>query len=193
MPALPRMRSVKTLVGYALDGVDSRDWYDFASAQVDAASKRYNVDRYRMAALLALFSPRVHVKKSVMLAISYIETGRIPAMTLRSVAASIAHYELTGEIRGQKVLAFYQALLGDPNAIVLDTWMAKAFGIDERKDRWEYEYIAREGRRRIRKAARVLGWTPAQTQAAIWRGVMKEHGRAASFLLVEVDISEIPI
>jgi hypothetical protein len=70
-------------------------------------------------------------------------------------------------VAGSKIGEFVRALDGDPDAVVTDIWMARAFGLktDNPTDR-EHRIIQRI----IRTKARELNMRPAQLQAAIWRG-----------------------
>ncbi len=62
--------------------------------------------------------------------------------------------------------------MGDPTAIALDTWMAQAFGIEQRL--WERPQVRQEAERRLTEAAKLLRWQPRQVQASIW-GAVYEH------------------
>lgn len=181
----PRLASVSTLVRLAEQGEAGRFWYDEAREQVDRGSVLLNIAPRRFADLLALFSPRVAVKRSIRFAVRYAETGEYAADVMRSVRASVDHYEQTGEIRGPKTRPFADALRGDGSAIVLDVWMAVAFGVDQRA--FNRVGVHAECTRRIRIAAKRLGWTPAETQAAMWYATVRNAGRSPGRLHIVRD------
>lgn len=167
MPApLPRLASIRTLERLALQGAEGRHWYRYATAEVAAAADRLGVTVERFSDVLAITSPRVSVRKNIGLAVRYLRTGDTTGMLL-GVRSALQHYETTGEIRGPKTEAFARACRGDLSAVVLDVWMARAFGVDQAKLS-DSPRVHREATRRIRAVARRLDWKPAEVQAAIW-------------------------
>lgn len=65
---------------------------------------------------------------------------------------------------GLKVRAFWRALYGDPDAVVLDLWMFRAFGLPDAPPASVYRTCA-EG---MRIAAAELGVAARDLQATIW-------------------------
>ena len=94
---------------------------------------------------------------------------------VRSVRAAVGHWESTGEIRGPKTSAFRSALLGDTSAIVLDVWMARIFGVDQRVFGTKKGYAFYS--ERIREIAYQFDETPRDTQACLWVGYLRMVGR----------------
>ncbi|MCL4538033.1 MAG: hypothetical protein M1378_00265, partial [Bacteroidetes bacterium] len=91
-----------------------------------------------------------------------------------------------GTINGRKVNNFLQAMLGKEDAVTVDRWMGRAFGLpissgegSDEKSRTikddEYTFIEDV----IRDAAKELKVTPRQVQAAIWAGVRGDEGFSA--------------
>ena len=165
------MRSVPKLTDLALAAPESaRRWYPESSRAIGLAALALDACPVRLADLLALFSPRVQVSRSVRLTVYYQQFNRFASDTMQTVSAAVRHYEATGQIRGPKTSAFSRALQGDPDAVVLDVWMAKALAVDQRA--FARIPVREEATRRIRRVARKLDWTPAETQAAIWCAVI---------------------
>ena len=129
----------------------------------------------KLAGYLAVYSPRVSVRRSIRMAYHRIRTGEHAHDCMRGVRAAVEHWEATGEIRGPKTRAFCAALLGDGSAVVLDVWMARVLGIPQ--DMLGRVRVYRKGEDRIRAVASVVGWTPAETQAALWVATVKDAGR----------------
>ena len=173
------------LAKLALDGADGRYWYDYAKAQIEAAARHYGIDPKRFADLLSLFSPRVSVKRSIRFAIRYARTGEFEHDVTRNTKAAVAHYDLTGEIRGAKTEPFARALMGDKTAVVFDTWMADAMGVDGSK--FAVKRVHRVQTERLIRVAEYLGWPIAETQAAIWTGIVKKSRRSVPQLEIPLD------
>jgi hypothetical protein len=173
----------------ATKGQDCKDWYQFAHAQVIAGAVILDVEPKRFADLLAIFSPRVSVTRSIRFAVHYIQTGQHAHDVMGSIRAAVAHYEETGEIRGPKTGPFAKALMGNPTAIVVDTWMAIAYGVDPGKVR--SKYVREPIDQHIRSVAKRKGWSPAETQAAIWAGIVRQHGRNVPQLFIEPEVDNV--
>lgn len=154
----------------ALLGESGAPWYVDSKASIDEYSKRHGYDAGTVCDVLAIFSPRVTVGFSVELADEYIKTGKAPrAMKARVRAAD--RYRLSGTFGGPKVNAFAQALRGDPSAVVVDAWMYRA-ARETRNTPKSYREVAHT----VRQCAAGLGWTPRETQAAIWQGAREYVG-----------------
>lgn len=182
---LPRLASVETLTRLAEQGSDGRSWYRVAREQVWQAAEFLDVTPWYYADILSLFSPRVSVIRNVRLTNYYLTIGEFHPSTMGVVRKAVEHYEQTGEIRGPKTSAFARALIGAGDAIVLDVWMAKSFGCDQQQ--FKRPAVRSVCERRIHKAADALGWTPAETQAAIWTATVRRANRRPGQLTIIID------
>jgi hypothetical protein len=182
---LDGLTSTYAIVGMAMAGRTGRDWYQFAESQVRSAAASLGIDPQRFADIIAVTSPRVQVVRNVRMAVRYVRDGDRTGM-MKTVAAALDHWHLTGEIRGPKTSEFAKAIMGDTDRVVLDVWMAKAFGIPQK---WlDAKYVRAECARRVRDAALILGWTPAQVQAAVWTTAVRDAGREPGILDIASEV-----
>ena len=181
-------------VAAALAGSAKRGWY--ANAQ-RAIESQYGADASRFAALLAALSPQVPLQVNVKNAKSvfdkWIASGRPlsksaiiwyalrPAIDGELLGAwinnSVSALQSGGEhqMSGPKVDSFYRNLIGDMSAVTCDSWMAAFAGIEQKKlggartgrgPGKSAVYLALSAR--VRAAAKLLGWNPAEVQECIW-------------------------
>ena len=151
------------------------DWYARANRTLIELAELCQVSNSEMAILLAGYSPRVSVLRSVKLAIEYTQTGQRPAGSMRSVHKSTMLGLERGFLNGPKTENFRQALLGVGDALVLDVWACRGLAVDQSKA-YQKRFFPRI-RRRFESVAESFGISVAQTQACQWSGVMKAHGR----------------
>lgn len=159
----------KELMALAKQGEDGRHWYYHAREQVEALAAMVGCGRQEAARVVAQTSPRTSVKKNIRLAKKWLESGDESGM-LPSVRASLKNNTF-----GPKTRAFYEALVGDDDAVVVDVWVARAFCVDERKV--GSLYVLQPIQKQVRKVAARLGWKPAEAQAAIWTASVRAAGR----------------
>jgi hypothetical protein len=170
--------SVSDLVKAAKKGEAKRFWYSNAR---DSIAREYGPDADIFVALLAATSPRQSVALNLSMTKSIFAAwdllGRdLSENTLHELGemgdlgaryGNIRRALLGEQLSGPKVCAFKANLLGDEDKVTIDTWMVTFAGI-----RHERTVLTKGGiiayKRRVSKAARILGWTPAQVQAAIW-------------------------
>lgn len=158
----------------ARQGEYGKDWYTEAEYSIKEYANAKGFTAERVADVLAITSPRVSVKHNVTLATRYLETGSTQGMMLGRIRA-LQRYERTGEFSGPKVTAFSKALQGDSKAVVVDSWMVLAFSkisVSKNPSLRTHKYISRV----VRSSSTILGWEPAQTQAAIWVAVRSHCG-----------------
>ena len=166
----PRVPPLATLArnGAALGGLG---WYARAHDELARYAVEVGEPAQRVADVLALTSPRQNVARNVGLTRQYIETSSTAGM-LPSVVAGLTHYESTGEIRGPKTAAFSRALMGE-NAVVIDVWMFRAMRLTH-KTMTAKRY--REAVAKVRRCARYVRMSPADTQSCVWCGIRTLYG-----------------
>jgi hypothetical protein len=160
---------------------DGHLWYARAGRRVRAYARRHKVSTEYVCGVLSVTSPRVQVTRNVRLARAFIETGKVDGM-MKGTFTALVNFVVHNRIRGLKTGPFAKALEGDEEAVVLDTWMAKCFGVDQKlfgtkKGVRQYTEVMRE-------LARMCGLTPAQTQAALWCGYIRSVGRTPADLVI---------
>jgi hypothetical protein len=146
-------------------------WYDRAAA---AAQSMSGGDLPRAAAVIAHLSPRARWNVNLAWAARILTAAdageECPAVSTkanRSKAWAAAHGDVAHF--GPKTFAFYSNILGDTNAVCVDSWAARAaLGTD-------ITNVAPALYRRVetayQRAARALGMAPRDLQAAIWTHV----------------------
>lgn len=75
------------------------------------------------------------------------------------------------DVPGRKIMSFIKALEGDKDAVVVDIWMCRAFGINVTSpSKKQYDFVEQE----CRNLACVYGVESREVQAMIWAGIKKE-------------------
>lgn len=177
-----RGKAVRVLrpIELARIGEPGKNWYREAVLSIKDYANKHSFEHKRVADVLSIVSPQVSVKYSITLATRYLEQGSTKGMMIGRIRA-LQKYERTGEFYGPKVTEFSKALQGDPEAIVVDTWILKAFGVpDKRLTNGTKSHIFQV----IRSTATLLDWAPSETQAAIWAGIRHQCGFKSSNKLV---------
>lgn len=178
-----RMTSVNKLTQLALAGSEWKGWYDTARESLTQWCWDNNIDLLHFIAILAVTSPQMQVWRNVQVTKAYfvalkangseIDTHRwVPGLMEKTHRKPLEVYEEFGVIRGPKTKAFADALLGNGNAIVLDTHMAHALGVPQSK-LTKNKAVFAKACARVEAVAKRLQWTPAEVQAAIWTAVYK--------------------
>jgi hypothetical protein len=200
-------KATRTMLKAYHEGTAGRGWYDQTLTELQNI---YGPEDGRlMAAFLAVTSPNTTLKSNVTLALKAFEIYKAKGeITPESIAAHLPTVEnvehqkgFLGSVvrnlnlvaKGQepaakggslKVLRFYQALMGDPNAVVLDRWMIRAMWPEKirqlaNQEGLQYEkYALTESQykmmeRVVQQKARELGVTPRDLQAMIWVGMKR--------------------
>ena len=147
-----------------------REWYPNALALCQAiGGDAVPVDT--VARVMALLSPRVSWKWCVewtrVIVEAYLAGLPIPAVSTMGNRMK-AWSELHGEpaISGQKVTAFARAILGDTEAVVIDSWVLRSVGLkpEAKVTRFRQRWITSA----YTEAASLAGETPRDMQAIVW-------------------------
>ena len=105
-------------------------------------------------------------------------TGYLP-----NIEKQLAQIKAGTGLTGQKICAFERAMTGDPDAVVVDLWLARAFGVEKRYFRKESE-LERSGgvsektfkavTLSVQIKAYSMGVQPREASAMIWSGIRKQ-------------------
>lgn len=168
------MQGVKKLLALARIGQAGVNWYDDARDYIwhECSVNGWDMDTFIN--VFAITSPRVSVVANWKGTVSYMHDGTLPWGFIKSTRTALKHYELTHEIRGPKTSAFARALHGDTTALVLDVWMAKALDVPHSKVTSKANM--KRALTRVKRVAKIQGWTVRDTQAAIWWGICLVNG-----------------
>ena len=87
-------------------------------------------------------------------------------------------------LSGRKINSFSQAMSGDSNAVVVDVWMGRIFGVDKKYFRQKSQRMQSGGltdknytliESYIREQAPQMGLTPCELQSILWAGARIFH------------------
>lgn len=169
--------AVESLVALYREATDAqrergRQWYPLYLRHCHRIARETATPLRRVVATAAITSPDAQLRTNVGWARTACETrgaaavGRYPN-TMRERYGPV----LRGDVRpsdactGEKVRNFYRAILGDPDAVVLDRWALRAAGHPrDTATPVQYRRIADE----YRAAAAIVGESPRDFQAVIW-------------------------
>jgi len=146
-------------------------WYRGSRIVARSISRSTGVSLSTAAGVLAAVSPRLRWSSNVAVA-EALCAGKPVTGVFRANLAK-AERILEGNrplavLGGDKVRAFYRAIMGDPDAVVLDVWMMRAAGWTKASlSSREYEALSEA----LRSAAARVGLDPADFQAVVWTHV----------------------
>ena len=155
-----------------------RGWYPAALSLCERISGG-RIPADRVARALAVLSPRAMWRTNVQwtetITGAYLAGEALPSVSTMSNRHK-AWRELDGEdaLSGQKTTAFAKAILGDHDAIVIDSWILRVMGLkpDAKVTPLRQRWITAA----FHEAARITGETPRDLQAIVWCAV---RGRSA--------------
>lgn len=145
-----------------------RSWYSDARTTARAIARETGRTLHTVAGVIAALSPRAHWKTNVAWAAQSCRTGRAVGglkMCVRKAQAILSGLSPLKALQGNKVRAFYRALVGDTMAAVVDIWIGRAAGLDDDSDiKREYGSIARA----LVLGAAFVGVSVTDFQATVW-------------------------
>jgi hypothetical protein len=147
-----------------------RSWYPETNRRLRQIAAKTDSTTAHAAAVFAIVSPAVQLATALDWTEAILrgerEGGRYPNMQAPRIEAALATRYPVKAVTGPKVNAFYRALMGDADALVLDRWAAFAAGFERGRD------IPRAVRLRLeaayRAAAAAVGETVRAFQAIVW-------------------------
>ena len=168
-----------TIRTYAEDGFDGRDWYFDSHNLIVEAANVLKLPQVDLFASLAIYSPRIPVRRSIPQAVNALMIGESGGMRQRDTALErYFAYGVRG-ISGPKVTPFFANLI-DPgeksigyDQVTVDVWISRAYGVNFDKIKVGERRAIQE---HIRGLSKIADEHPNQTQAAIWRGFRLAEG-----------------
>jgi len=166
-----------TLNAYGIDYAieQGKDWYPAAWRHCIDMGKWYDVTPERVAAVMAVTSPRARWSKNLLATEEILQDMHRPAYKRRPSYGILTKNAMKGmrvandryysrHVTGPKVTNFYLNILGHTDPITVDAIMGKAagYGSDIRT------HMRTEIETAVRSLSDVLGITPRDTQAAVW-------------------------
>lgn len=138
-------------------------WYKQANEHARSLSNMRNWTIEQSASVISAFSPRVQWERNIQLAFAYATGGEVRC--LRNSIRNAQHATGYGfdALRGLKTNAFARNISGDLDAVTIDVWMLRPFGLKQ-ANKTNYRTLAEA----VRVVAREVGMTPADLQALIW-------------------------
>lgn len=159
---------------YAATDADTRRrgrrWYPTMRRHLRSLAVEYNQPLSRVAAILAITSVDAQLSSNLRWTVEILrgerEAGRYPASQAHKVRAVLGARYPCRHVTGPKVEAFYRAVMGDPDALVLDRWMLRPVVGHGR--RHVGPRMRRQAEDAYRAAAAECGERVARFQAILW-------------------------
>jgi Ser/Thr protein kinase RdoA (MazF antagonist) len=149
-----------------------RAWYDAARKACHEIAADTGVEWERVAAVMAITSPDAKLMQNIAWTRAACENGggcgRYPADQRPKVYRALYDRadRVSAAVSGPKVTAFYRAILGDADILVIDRWAAFAAGYDRAKPPTKRERAVIEPA--YRAAANLVGESVRDFQAIVW-------------------------
>ena len=141
-------------------------WYMEAQEVAEDVAEIMSTTLEVGASIVSAFSPRERWASNVQKAYAFASGKPVSGLPNNLKMAQRASELGFDALNGQKTNAFARAIAGDTNAVVIDTWMIKAAGLDSSKgvNKTQYNELSEA----VRNVANDFGLTPRTAQALIW-------------------------
>jgi len=147
---------------------DGHHWYKLAHLQAIEFALQYHTSIATAAGVIAALSPMKSWSQNMKLAADCLagETPRCLRSNARTACYIRDGIAVGTVLKGRKTEAFYRAIMGDENAVVIDRWIIRAMGLPDetRLTPKQYDTLAAI----VTIEAAIAGTTPAQFQAVVW-------------------------
>ncbi|HUW67262.1 MAG TPA: hypothetical protein VMW20_04350, partial [Candidatus Nanoarchaeia archaeon] len=189
--------NIKKAIALFHAGESGMEWYD---ATHDELVRIFGEDAEVFAKIVAATSvnatPKANVTKAIKEYSNY-KMGRPIQETMAAIRDNLQRIRDGEEIKGPKIRPFADAIMGDENAVVIDSWMWRIFGKgmeEDGKGDYKIKYAidpktgkeapvgaaGTDGQRQfiieyINDVSKRLKVTPRQVQAALWFGFKIKH------------------
>lgn len=172
-----------------------RDWYPAYRRHCARIARETGAPIRRAVATAAILSPDAQLRTNLDWARTACQSrgaaavGRYPnAMRARYAPVLTGDCAPSDACTGDKVRNFYRAILGDPDAVVLDRWALRAVGFERKSPTpLQYARIAET----FREAAAAVGETPRDFQAIVWIVLRERAERADGRTVRLADIHDL--
>lgn len=147
-----------------------RSWYPEANRKLREIAERTGSTPAHAAAVFAIVSPMVQVMTALKWTEEILGGGRAYGgfhSQAPKIERALASRRPVHHVSGPKVNAFYRAIQGDTQALVLDRWALFAAGVTERTSNVP-RAVWREIEAAYRAAAKACGETVRAFQAIVW-------------------------
>jgi hypothetical protein len=147
-----------------------RSWYPECRRLLAAMADEYGRSVAQTVAVFAITSSNCSLRQNLSFTEAVLRGervgGRYPAFQAPQIKAALSTRYPGRFVRGPKCRAFYRAVLGDTDALVLDRWSARAGGYVMRRNL--NVTVRRELDVAYREVARICGETTRSLQAIVW-------------------------
>lgn len=146
---------------------EGRDWYSLALLEAVQMALQYHVPVRCAAGIIAALSPRKKWAQNLKQARELLKNRTVPGIGhfVRTATSIMNGSDPVLALRGPKTLAFYEAIMGNVDAVVVDVWMLRALGVEKQKiTPKQYAQYAEV----VREAALDCHEHPAEFQAIVW-------------------------
>jgi len=178
---LKSLPTAERLAKHARLGIAKKGWYARALKQI---KEKYPEDYKLFIGILAGTSPRQTVEKNLLMTVkiyrTWIDKGRpLDDISLQELAKLSDLPAREGNVirafkglplSGNKVESFRRNLLGDLDAVTIDTWMLTYSGLKDNLNKAMYIAYSH----RVKKASQKLKWYPAEVQETVWSWVYSQ-------------------